>query len=623
MAASRGEGLWGMDKVDDSEPQRRTFFMWTNSKLEEGGHSRIGFDSMYDDFKNGVVLANLVSSLCDAKAFRKFPEDKINYNPRNPLHDACNVKLVFDFLSKVEKEDMSAIPTNTITKGAKAYVMGLIFKLILRYSISEPRSSNSENISAMRALLDWVQPKCVPHKDVKNFDTSWRDGKAIVALWNFLVNEYHPEYQIDMSRLDSDAHGAVNEVITNFQNHMLVEPYLTADMVLCNRPDKQSMMTYIAEVRDKHKLWVEEQVRITELNKEKDNEDNGFITEGDKWYKMGKDRSKEVGNESNELFYSIEAFANEKFAECGGADDELEAQFETVCEEARTMMTPVDDGYAQSDEYFENAKKEYKKVKDRTKKKEQSVPKIKDCTARQETNESLDDNFHKKVEAKLEDLKEKWRSKKILDYALEFFSNTKDTTDEKVTEIIETTIKSFSDFNYDRQRFQAVENGREEVVRVISTMNECKDKFEAAEPQMLNEEDSVLCVDKMKECDDLKATWLAEYDDACKTELSQDKYVSWEETTDLLTYYHDFSVQLERIISQRVDENGNLIAPSDDGVSTDFSTVKSRLDALNSMLKSFKQSEKDLRPQVHAQVDDEFDRLQLPGERWYKPNYDV
>merc|ERR1712028_299811 len=98
MSGAKGEGMWGMDKVDDSEPQKRTYFMWVNTKLEEGGHSRIGFDSMWVDFKNGVVLANLVSSLCDVKASKKFPDDKINYNPRNPLHDNCNVRLVFEFL---------------------------------------------------------------------------------------------------------------------------------------------------------------------------------------------------------------------------------------------------------------------------------------------------------------------------------------------------------------------------------------------------------------------------------------------------------------------------------------------------------------------------------------------
>merc|ERR1711865_1079065 len=78
MSGAKGEGMWGMDKVDDSEPQKRTYFMWVNTKLEEGGHSRIGLDSMWVDFKNGVVLANLVSSLCDVKASKKFPDEEGN-----------------------------------------------------------------------------------------------------------------------------------------------------------------------------------------------------------------------------------------------------------------------------------------------------------------------------------------------------------------------------------------------------------------------------------------------------------------------------------------------------------------------------------------------------------------
>ena len=62
----------------------------------------------FDRTPSGVVLANLVSSLCDAKASKKFPEEKINYNPRNPLHNNCNVRLVFEFLEKVEGEAPSA-----------------------------------------------------------------------------------------------------------------------------------------------------------------------------------------------------------------------------------------------------------------------------------------------------------------------------------------------------------------------------------------------------------------------------------------------------------------------------------------------------------------------------------
>merc|ERR1712166_1160276 len=205
---------------------------------------------------------------------------------------------------------------------------------------------------------------------------------------------------------------------------------------------------------------------------------------------------------------------------------------------------------------------------------------------------------------------------------IEFFSNESTTTEEKVKDIIDKTTRSFTEFNYDRQRFQAVETGRTEVMEVIESMDKAKHLFEETEPKMIDEEDRETCTEKMVECDDLKATWLQMYDDACKAELDKDIYVSYEETTDLLEQYHNFSVELETIISTNYDEEGNAIAPIDDGHS-DTKDVRSRLDQLNSMLKGFKEKERDLREMVQNAVDEQFDAENLPGAHWYKANYDA
>jgi len=525
---------------------------------------------------------------------------------------------VFEFLEKIEGEDLAGIPVNTITAGresCKAHVLGLIFKLIMRYSIADKDPANV-NMSAFKSLLEWVQPKCIPDKDVKNFDSSWQDGKALVALWNYLVNDYHSDYKISTMKLDQDAHGTIQWVIEEFHNKMGVEPFLTAHMMLDGRPDKNSMMTYISEVRDKHRIWMENEERLKKLNDESNNEDNKFVMEGDKWYKMGCDRTKQTNTESNECYFSIEAFSNENMS-----TRSIE-EYDSICAEARSMLAPIDDGYHESTEYFGNAQKEYKQVKDRTKKKESATPRMRECTDKIELNVSLEENIHKKVDKLLEDMRQKWEAKKSLEYALEFFSNEYSTTDEKVKDIIDKTTRSFSEFNYDRQRFQAVEHGRDEIMQIIETMDNCKHLFEETEEKMIEEEDHVTCTDKMVECDDSKSTWLQMFDDACNTELDKDIYVNLEETTDLVEQYHDFSVKLETIISKIYDDNGNTIAPVDDGHS-DIKNVRSRLDQLNSMLKSFKENERDLREKVQTAVDDEFDAENLPGAHWYKANYDA
>merc|ERR1712153_135524 len=326
---------------------------------------------------------------------------------------------------------------------------------------------------------------------------------------------------------------------------------------------------------------MEEEERQKKLADENDNADNQFIANADKWYKMGCDKTKETNTESNETYFGIEAFANENMS-ARPIDD-----FDTICEEARQMLGPIDDGYDESTTYFNNAATEYKKV-----------------------------------DKLLEDLRKKWEAKKSLEYAIEFFSNESTTTEEKVKDIIDKTTRSFTEFNYDRQRFQAVETGRTEVMEVIESMDKAKHLFEETEPKMIDEEDRETCTEKMVECDDLKATWLQMYDDACKEELDKDIYVSYEETTDLLEQYHNFSVELETIISTNYDEEGNAIAPIDDGHS-DIKDVRSRLDQLNSMLKGFKEKERDLREMVQNTVDEQFDAENLPGAHWYKANYDA
>merc|ERR1711966_648761 len=120
------------------------------------------------------------------------------------------------------------------------------------------------------------------------------------------------------------------------------------------------------------------------------------------------------------------------------------------------------------------------------------------------------------VDKLLEDMRRKWEAKKSLEYALEFFSNEHTTTDQQVKDIIDKTTRSFTEFNYDRQRFQAVEKGREEVMDIIQSMDKAKDLFEETETMMIEEQDHETCTEKMVECDDWKATWLQMYDDALK-----------------------------------------------------------------------------------------------------------
>jgi hypothetical protein len=66
-------------------------------------------------------------------------------------------------------------------------ILGLIWTLILHYSISMPTWEDEEGRppkpeqTPKQRMLNWIQSK-VPDKKVNNFTTDWNDGRAIGAL---------------------------------------------------------------------------------------------------------------------------------------------------------------------------------------------------------------------------------------------------------------------------------------------------------------------------------------------------------------------------------------------------------------------------------------------------------
>lgn len=66
-------------------------------------------------------------------------------------------------------------------------ILGLIWTLILHYSISMPMWEGEEpgpqegGPTPKQRLLNWIQNK-VPDIPIKNFTTDWNDGRAIGAL---------------------------------------------------------------------------------------------------------------------------------------------------------------------------------------------------------------------------------------------------------------------------------------------------------------------------------------------------------------------------------------------------------------------------------------------------------
>lgn len=78
------------------------------------------------------------------------------------------------------------LDSKAIVDGNLKLILGLIWTLILHYSISMPMwededQEDSRKLTPKQRLLGWIQNK-VPQLPITNFHRDWRDGKALGAL---------------------------------------------------------------------------------------------------------------------------------------------------------------------------------------------------------------------------------------------------------------------------------------------------------------------------------------------------------------------------------------------------------------------------------------------------------
>ena len=76
--------------------------------------------------------------------------------------------------------------SKAIVDGNLKLILGLIWTLILHYSISMPMwededDEDAKKLTPKQRLLGWIQNK-VPQLPITNFHRDWRDGKALGAL---------------------------------------------------------------------------------------------------------------------------------------------------------------------------------------------------------------------------------------------------------------------------------------------------------------------------------------------------------------------------------------------------------------------------------------------------------
>jgi hypothetical protein len=181
------------------------------------------------------MLIHLLESLSNESLGRYASKPKLR------VQKFENANLALDFI-KSRGIQMTNIGAEDVVDGNRKIVLGLIWTLILRFTISD---INEEGMSAKEGLLLWCQRKtaCYDEVEVRDFSASWNDGLAFCAL----LDIHRPDL-IDFDALDKSDHRGNMQLAFDIAHKEIGIPKLLDVEDVCDvqKPDERSLMTYIA-----------------------------------------------------------------------------------------------------------------------------------------------------------------------------------------------------------------------------------------------------------------------------------------------------------------------------------------------------------------------------------------
>ncbi|KAI1124791.1 calponin homology domain-containing protein [Nemania abortiva] len=212
--------------------QQKTFTKWLNTKIEPRG---VQVKDLVTDLSDGILLIHLLECLSNESLGRYAARPKLR------VQRFENVGIALNFV-KSRGIAMINIGAEDIVDGNRKIILGLIWTLILRFTISD---INAEGMTAKEGLLLWCQRKtaCYDEVEVRDFSASWNDGLAFCAL----LDIHRPDL-IDYDALDKSDHRGNMQLAFDLAHKEIGIPALLDVEDVCDvaRPDEKSLMTYIA-----------------------------------------------------------------------------------------------------------------------------------------------------------------------------------------------------------------------------------------------------------------------------------------------------------------------------------------------------------------------------------------
>lgn len=213
--------------------QQKAFQRWANTYYES--HDVPPLVDLKEDLADGVRLIQLLEIIGNEPLGRYYKSPKLR------VQKAENVNTALDFI-KHRGILLYNIGAEDIIDGNLKLILGLLWILVLRFTISE---INEEGLSAKEGLLLWCQRKTAGYKgvEIKDFSSSWADGKAFCAL----IDRHRPDL-LDYEEIDPKDHKGNTALAFRIAAEEVGIPQLLDVEDVCDvaKPDERSVMTYVA-----------------------------------------------------------------------------------------------------------------------------------------------------------------------------------------------------------------------------------------------------------------------------------------------------------------------------------------------------------------------------------------
>ncbi|XP_060094799.1 filamin-B-like [Heteronotia binoei] len=223
------------DSASWKQIQQDTFTRWCNEHLCCVNKC---ISNLQYDLNDGLLLIALLEVLSQKQMYRKY-----HRRPTFPQMQLENVSVALEFLDK-ENIKLVTIDSKAIVDGNLKLILGLVWTLILHYSVSMPMrgDDNAKKQTPKQRLLGWIQNK-IPCFPITNFKQNWQDGKALGALVDGCAPGLCPDWEAwDPKKCIDNARKAMQQA----DDWLGVPQVITPEEIIHPYADEYSVMTYLS-----------------------------------------------------------------------------------------------------------------------------------------------------------------------------------------------------------------------------------------------------------------------------------------------------------------------------------------------------------------------------------------